>query len=447
MFKWLLPFLFVATGAMAQNVTGGSGGSYCPTLAIGSNGNNCASTAFVVNSLAAATMSANAIKGNNTGSTGPVLDLTAAQVQSMLPGPAVYVCLGAADDTPLQNAINAAVAAGKALQLQGACVTTGTISINGALHLYGQSKEQTLISFYTTGIGVAANANNIIISDMLWDNANGNTTQTLLKFATGATLYQWSIVERMNFASPTTAAIDTGGSSGIIIRDNLFAGNAATNSNMIISRAMNTPQCNGGENMIRDNYFIGVSGNGQTAITTGCIGGLYIQNNKFVNVDKPIVMYAPTGIASGDLLIQGNSIEQFMSTAIQLNFAGGAGSFEDVMIQNNEIKWPMSAAAGGVVEILTTGGANWLYNVSITGNHFGGFTSGANVLINIQSGQGIDISHNHMQNLTTGVGGNYTMAIIMGAGAATCTLGPNLTLGTFNASAITPTCSPLVVPY
>jgi hypothetical protein len=110
MFKWLLPFLFIATGASAQGVTPGSGGSYCPTLSIGSNGNVCASTAFVVNSLAAitgdislsgstATIAANAvtnaklapmaagtIKGNNTGATGPALDLTAVQVTTMLNG-------------------------------------------------------------------------------------------------------------------------------------------------------------------------------------------------------------------------------------------------------------------------------------------------------------------------------------------------------------------------
>ena len=53
MFKWLLPFLFIATGASAQGVSPGSGGSYCPTVSIGSNTNVCASTAFVVNSLAA----------------------------------------------------------------------------------------------------------------------------------------------------------------------------------------------------------------------------------------------------------------------------------------------------------------------------------------------------------------------------------------------------------
>ena len=128
MFKWLLPFLFVAFGALAQNVSGGSGGSYCPTVTLGSNANVCASTAFVVNSLAAglnltgdvttagsvatispnvvtnaklATMPSFTIKGNNTGSTASPVDLTAAQVSAMLGNAAVtaYGASGSAQNT------------------------------------------------------------------------------------------------------------------------------------------------------------------------------------------------------------------------------------------------------------------------------------------------------------------------------------------------------------
>lgn len=110
MFKWLLPLLFVASGALAQNVSGGSGGSYCPTIVIGNYANNCASTAFVANTITAVTgdvtfagtssivstiaanavtnakaaqMPANTLKGNNINSTANALDLTPTQVAAM----------------------------------------------------------------------------------------------------------------------------------------------------------------------------------------------------------------------------------------------------------------------------------------------------------------------------------------------------------------------------
>jgi hypothetical protein len=367
-------------------------------------------------------------------------------------GSLVYTFTTGDNTTALQAAVTLAENNGQSLELVGNGSFTGTISINSSLWIHGQSRDQTFASASTTGIAFAVNADHVIFSDFLINNTSGGTTQEMIKFATSTTLYQWSIVERMSFASPGLAAVDTGGSNGITIRENLFAGvNSITlPTNMIIARATNTYQCNGGENMIYDNYFIGTFGNNQTGISTGCIGGLYIRSNKFVNVDNPIIMYAPTGIASGDLMIQDNSIEQFAGTAIQLNFAGGTGSFENIHIQNNEIKFPLSASIGGVIEILTTGGASWAYDILIEGNTIGGFTSGSNVLINMTTGAGVDISHNSMHNFTSGIGGNITQALNIGTAVSSCTIGPNIVLGVGGAwtpSYIGPTCTPLVAPY
>jgi hypothetical protein len=146
-------------------------------------------------------------------------------------------------------------------------------------------------------------------------------------------------------------------------------------------------------------------------------------------------------------------MELFATAAISVSWAGGDASdnFTNLFIQNNEIMFPTSPVPFGVIALNppVTGASPWLYNVEIQHNSIGGFTSGANVLVNASSGYAVDISHNIMSSGVTG-----TLAIFMSSGVSGCTVGPNLTIGPgsvpntgFEASTITPTCSPLVAPY
>ena len=411
-----------------------------------------------------ATQAAGTVLANATASTasptavpaGNGISISSGVISS--PSPIVYTMVSGDNTTGLQAAINAAEAAQVDLKILGNGTVSGDLIINSALNMYGAGRDNTFITCSTTTICIAVTtALAVKIHDFLIASSttSGTTTQSLIYLSPGATLNQYSRIYDMAIGAGGIG-VNTGGASGTDISNNIFSGTGATNPTFIVASANNTPNCNGGEFRVHDNYFIGATGQGQTGVLATCVGGLYVQNNKFVEVDHPVIFLFPehdaTGLAaqSGDLFIQGNSMELFAGTAINIGWAGGdsSDSFGDILIQHNEIKYPTSQSNGGVI-IIQTSATPWLFNVQINNNDLGGFSSGTNILVVALSGVALDISHNLMSSSFAG-----TFALDIGSSVSGCTLGPNLTIGPsltpntgFAASPVSTTCSPNIAPY
>ena len=386
---------------------------------------------------------ANTVVANATGST---------------TSPIVYTMVAGDNTTGLQAAVNAAEAANVDLKILGNGTVSGTVNISSPLNMYGAGRDNTFVTCSTTSICISVTTSLAVsIHDFLLASSttSGTTSQSLIYLSPGTVLNQWSRIYNMAIGAGGIG-INTGGAAGTEITGNVFSGTGATGPVFIGASANNTPNCNGGEFRIHDNYFIGISGKGESGVVATCVGGLYIQNNKFVNVDLPVHFVFPehdaTGLAaqSGDLFIQGNSMELFAGTAINIGWAGGdsSDSFSDILIQHNEIKYPTSQSNGGVI-IIQNSTTPWLYNVQINNNNLGGYSSGTNIMVVVFAGYAIDISHNIMSSNVAG-----SVALDINSNVEGCTIGPDITIGPgqvpnsgFSASVVSPTCTPATAPY
>lgn len=411
-----------------------------------------------------ATQAANTVLANATASSASPTAVPAGNGISIAngvvssPSPIVYTFVSGDNTAGLQTAITAAEAANVDLKIIGNGTVSGNLIINSPLNWYGAGRDNTFLTCSTTTncITITTSLAVDIHGFLLASSAtSGTSTQTLIMLSPSTVMNQWSKIYDMQFGVGGVG-INTGGAAGTQIYSNVFGGSGTTGATMVEMQALNVPNCNGGEFRVHDNYFIGITGLAQRGVVASCVGGLYIQNNKFVEVDLPITFLFPehdnTGLAaqSGDLFIQGNSIELFAANAVIIGWAGGdsSDSFSDILIQHNEIKFPTAANPTGVVEIQPSS-TPWLFNVQINNNDIGGFTSGTNILVVANSGVALDISHNIMSSSFAG-----TFALDIGASVSGCTLGPNITLGPsltpntgFAASVVSTSCSPMIAPF
>lgn len=376
------------------------------------------------------------------------------------PTPVVYNMVAGDNTAGLQAAINSAVSQNVDLKMLGNGTVSGNLQINGPIKWYGAGTDATFLTCSTTTVCITVNtALAVDIHGFLLgsSSSSGTTSQTLIKLSPGSVLNQWSLIHDMQI-SAGGIGIDTGGAAGTQIYHIVFSGSGTTNATMVFLQALNVPNCNGGEFRVHDNYFIGLSGAGQKGVLAGCVGGAYIQNNKFVDVDLPIEFNFPnadaTGLPaqSGDLFIQGNSIELFATNAVVINstVTNPVDTFSDLLIQHNEIKFPTQPTPFGTIAFnTTTSHVQWLSSIQINNNDIGGGTSGTNILVVVNTGKSVDITHNNMSSSIAG-----TIALLLGSDVSGCTVGPNLTIGPglipntgFGASSIAPTCTPSTAPF
>jgi hypothetical protein len=454
------PFAWTAAGTAGQPLLSGGASADPAYGTLGASGGGTGLTTIPQYSVMTGS-GTSAVSTVSPGAAGTVLMSNGASAYPSFQSvtPVVYTLVAGDNTAGLQAAINAAVAAGADLKMLGNGSVSGNLTISGALRWYGASRNQTFLTCSTTASCITVNttlAVDIHDFELVSSVSSGTTTQKLINFSPSTTMNQWSKVHNMNIGA-SGISIETGGSAGIEIYSNVFGAQNITNAIYIDLEANNTANCNGGEYKVHDNYFVGITGAAQTGVLAQCVGGAYIQHNKFVNVDLPVNFFFPnldgTGLPtqSGDFFVQGNSMELFAGTAIKIGWAGSntLDSFEDLMIQDNEIKFPTSQSNGGVINITPSpSNIQWLRNIHITGNDLGGYTSGSNLLVNAQIGLNLDISHNLMFANVSG-----TQALNVGSAVSGCTLGPNLPegQGAFNtdfvASTISPTCYPAIAPY
>jgi len=202
---------------------------------IATNNANATAADVITTNANVATTTANAATATTQANLA-IAAASAALLSSGIVSVAQYTAGGTSDDTTLfQNAINAAVAAGKALFVPPATYTVTGLSITGSLLMYGVG-ESTIIKqkASTSGDMVAftGNASQLYVRDLVMDGNQANQSaqsgnMLIRSTADGAASADSVVVclENIEFRNPAYAAVSMEGDNATGTREILFGRN------------------------------------------------------------------------------------------------------------------------------------------------------------------------------------------------------------------------------
>lgn len=310
--------------------------------------------------------------------------------QVVIPAPT-----GGDDTAEIQAAITAAIADQAKLICAGGTYTiSSTISISGALWWNGSgcliqpsstqshafdidTKDAVFISNLAVNYPVLPSSNDTFYvtdtaSDGVLENQNSRFNNISI---TGAYI-------GFNFARASQWVID-GLTSNQLYQSNSGAiGVAVANAHLTDS----------GDSVITNSTLLGYIGAGGYGVKWTSSGGLRTTNTKFNGTDYAFSASLATGLATGDIFFEGNSIEntkdgfslalsgsasfihanvignEIWSTVQPVSVDGGAGTLEDVVINSNNVYGPHTSA--GLISVAHT------TSFAISGNSIKSDTTG-----------------------------------------------------------------------
>lgn len=343
---------------------------------------------------------------------------------------------GVVDDTAsLQAAINACISRGTELNLSRGTYRHSGLTVNGALTIIGEGQDlTTLLCTNLSGTHIAVDTQLSFRVAGIHFRSSGAVTGGYainLTSSTPGTANQHSVISDCTF---TEQFICINTQSAYLWKIKGCTFNLYQTAGVWVQNDFNGDA--GDSTIYGGCVFAGRPTVDSVGVFQISSGGLKITGNKFVQGGYGYLMQLAHGVATGCLLINGNSLENMLVAGIQMNRVVGGPtdmSMSDVAIVGNEF---LGTATGIPINLNDLDNA-WLNGVVITGNMIDVMHAGMppyGILVN--GAYGFTITGNQLLGSAGGTAG-----IGIGVGARNGSIGLNsltdFTLPISNASAST----------
>jgi hypothetical protein len=301
------------------------------------------------------------------------------------------------DTTPIQNAINAAQAAGGGIVFfpAGTYKITSPLSITSPVTLMGCGAMGGASSISVIAPAIGINGINISLSSLtsvqcigfaiVYPSASSAGTKAISLTCSSASYTDHCLFDNLFILNADTCMfIDR--SINYIIRACLFNTYGGNGGNGIVIQNSTAPDA--GDFTIDGNTF----SNGATrGIILQTSGGARIINNKILSATLGgVQLNLPSGAISSLVMITGNSFEgigvtDVNSAGVQFNRLGTTGSLSNVLINGNEFQGGTTTQTSWGVYVPLDANGPWISNLNICNNIDNTGTNGVHIFADIAS--------------------------------------------------------------
>lgn len=331
---------------------------------------------------------------------------------------------GSTDDTAAIQAATAAVQGSRVALFfpPGTYKVTSTISITGALSIFGLSRYGTSITWTSTTLNVFSIASDaqVTIVGITFNGPLNSSAGAIISLAGSSTQNLFSEIRHCQFVGGWNSIVTTAAADWSI-EDCYFA--SFKRIGVYVSNSYNI---DAGDSSIEGCTFTPASG-ATESIYQASSGGLRVINNKILGgqYGYRMIMTASSG-ATLVLLITGNSIENQTVAGVSLERPSGAAIFGSVVVDGNEIAGLGAGQTGNWCGVQTDSVSSWLSRLVISDNQIRMPDSSVALThqaILIGAAARFIIDGNHLVACANPGGSNYGISI--GSGAANGLIGVN----------------------
>ncbi len=267
------------------------------------------------------------------------------------------------DTTAFQNAVNQAQSSGGALFLDsGTYKITSAINVTACLSVLGAGNASIVSLGSTTqnGFNITTTCQaHLHDFSMTATGPQSAGAMVLVNPASGEN--SGTDIHDMSFSNYYTA-LDFEKAAGWRVNHNIFSDGVAQTA--IVKNTNNADS--GDSEFIGNDVQYAAAGASAIGVYQESSGGIKIVGNKFNTVNYGYQLNTASGISSSIIIIDGNSIENCVTSCIHLGTqAPTAGQWRAVQIVGNEI---MALTGANAIKITASSTNTWLLGVSIVGN-------------------------------------------------------------------------------
>lgn len=317
------------------------------------------------------------------------------------------------DTTAIQAAITAASSGDIVYFPPGTYKVTAAITIPNGMRLMGGGRTKSIIAGYSTTANIFTVSTNEAVR---FEQLEITRTSTVATAGAG-----------IQFTDPSTENI--GSTVDDCVISNCFRGIhflkaqqwKVTNCYIadyyqIGVYVQNTYDGDSGDSYMSGNMIITSRGGTTYGVFQGSGGGLRAIGNKFLSGSYGIFFDLETGITTGILLIEGNSIEGQSVAGIDIENAASNGGFTHVVVTGNQV-------AGQPTCIVTSGGSDFLFMVNISHNSLA--CANAGTCVSLSRGIRVYVG----ENVMVGSAGGTTTGLLVGGNVSNFNFGTDIFSG------------------